>query len=149
MNIRPKDLLLMYVVGAISMIAYGTLLQLLPAIGASPLLAMLAFVLFLLIPGGYYFANEEGGIKDAAIVSLLFGITFFPIFFIVILLPLSLLEGALFGFTPDFSSVMAIVQTSWQSLLFELLILGLVVAIMSLTSYSIMKAYRKAKGKRR
>ena len=132
MKCNKKDLFFTYILGIVMLILFWSLMVI-PQIDT----LLLPLILFL-IPGGFYFYRNICDFKNAIIISIIYGFTFYPIFILVFGLPLFALNSIFMGYFPDFEIVDYFINPIeiFITVLFDL---GLKISIPTFISYLLLK----------
>ena len=134
MKINWKDFGLMYLIGIVSLLVAAALMIFFGIY--NPSLGLLVVPVVFLLPGLFFFYRNVYEIKDALIISALFGFTFIPVYFIALVVPLAILETLVFQ-PPN--STFLIPGVNWTMLLVELIVVGIILTISATLSYFISK----------
>ena len=103
-------------------------------------IGQLILLLLLTVPGIFYFLNNSVEIKEALIISALFGFSLMPAIFFVIIIPLSFFTGFFLGEIPDYGAIFSMVD--FTQLLMDLAFMGFMIFIPVFLSYFIAAFFR-------
>ena len=131
MKINWKDFVLMYPIGIIMSIIGGALM-----LGTgNQSLALLTVGVLMVIPGLFYFYRNSHLWKEAAGISALFGFTFIPAYFVLIIIPLGLISNFLVS-EIDWTAFGLI---DWGMVVFELVKEGIMFSVTTMIGYLLVK----------
>ena len=133
MLLNKKDFLLMYPLIIVSFLLYGIIVQLIN----NYIIGLLFGAIFISFSGLFYFYRNKCNSKDALFISLLFGFTAMPVYFLVFIFPLGFILGSYFGTNPNYTSILN--EISWLNIFIELIIFGIIITILTIISHFIYK----------
>jgi len=135
MKINWKQLMIAYVIGILTMFIIG----LTTAFLNNPISLLVISILCLSIPGFFYFNKNKCEFNDAIKISAIFGFTLMLIYFLILIIPLSIVYGLTIGSFPDFITISK--EVNWGAMVFELIAYGIGFTIITVIAYWIDKHY--------
>jgi hypothetical protein len=124
----------MYIFGIVSLLLAGIIVGFFD--DNNVILGLMIVPIALMIPGLIFFNRNILEIKDGLLLSALFGFTLTPVYFIVLVVPLSILEAFLFK---PANSALLLPGVNWMALVVELVVMGILFTIPTMLSFLICK----------